>query len=76
MIGQETGVLFLREVNDNWGWFEDGNKDKDARYIGEFKDGKPWKGTTFRFDGNITGTYTNGKWRLNNDPSKTNPFKL
>ena len=39
LFGQETGVLFLREVNDNWGWFEDGNKDKDAKYIGEFKDG-------------------------------------
>jgi len=39
VIGEETGVLFLREVNDNWGWFEDGNKDKDAKYIGEFKDG-------------------------------------
>ena len=39
VIGQETGVLFLREVNDKWGWFEDGNKDKDAKYIGEFKDG-------------------------------------
>ena len=35
-IGEETGVLFLREVNDNWGWFEDGNKDKDAKYLGEF----------------------------------------
>jgi len=39
LFGQETGVLFLREVNDKWGWFEDGNKDKDAKYIGEFKDG-------------------------------------
>ena len=39
MIGQETGVLFFREVNDKWGWFEDGNKDKDVKYIGEFKDG-------------------------------------
>ncbi len=39
VIGQETGVLFFREVNDKWGWFEDGNKDKDAKYIGEFKDG-------------------------------------
>ena len=39
VIGEETGVLFLREVNDKWGWFEDGNKDKDAKYIGEFKDG-------------------------------------
>jgi len=39
VIGQETGVLFLREVNDKWGWFEDGNEDEDAKYIGEFKDG-------------------------------------
>ena len=39
VIGQETGVLFFREVNDKWGWFEDGNKDKDVKYIGEFKDG-------------------------------------
>jgi len=47
-----------------------------SKCFAEFKDGKPWNGTTFRFDGNITGTYTNGKWRLNNDPSNTNPFKL
>ena len=41
LFGQskETGVLFFREVNDKWGWFEDGNKDKDVKYIGEFKDG-------------------------------------
>ena len=39
VIGQETGVLFLREVNDKWGWFEDGNEDEDTKYIGEFKDG-------------------------------------
>ena len=39
VIGQETGVLFLREVNDKWEWFEDGNEDEDAKYIGEFKDG-------------------------------------
>ena len=39
VFGEETGVLFLREVNDNWGWFEDGNEDEDAKYIGEFKDG-------------------------------------
>ena len=39
VIGQETGGLFLREVNDKWGWFEDGNKDKDVKFIGEFKDG-------------------------------------
>jgi len=39
LFGEETGVLFFREVNDKWGWFEDGNKDKDVKFIGEFKDG-------------------------------------
>jgi len=33
LFGEETGVLFFREVNDKWGWFEDGNKDKDVKYI-------------------------------------------
>ena len=32
VIGQDTGVLFFREVNDKWGWFEDGNKDKDVKW--------------------------------------------
>ena len=53
LFGQETGVLFFREVNDNWGWFEDGNKDKDAIYIGEFKDGK--------FNGHGKLTWSDGK---------------
>ena len=58
MIGQETGVLFFREVNDKWGWFEDGNKDKDVKYIGEFKD------ETFEDrqpNGQGTITYPNGR---------------
>ena len=70
VIGQETGVLFLREVNDNWGWFEDGNKDKDAKYIGEFKDGffedrQPnGQGTqTYRNGGKYEGSWKNGvRW--------------
>ena len=58
VMADETGVLFFREVNDKWGWFEDGNKDKDAKYIGEFKDGffedrQP--------NGQGTITYPNGK---------------
>ena len=58
VIGQETGVLFFREVNDKWGWFEDGNKDKDVKYIGEFKD------ETFEDrqpNGQGTITYPNGR---------------
>ena len=34
VMADETGVLFFREVNDKWGWFEDGNNDKDVKYIG------------------------------------------
>ena len=63
MFGQETGVLFLREVNDKWGWFEDGNKDKDAKYIGEFKDGeKHGQGTsTYPVGDKYVGEYKDGK---------------
>ena len=52
LFSQETGVLFFREVSDKWGWFEDGNKDKDAKYIGEFKDGER--------NGQGTKTWTSG----------------
>ena len=58
VIGQETGVLFFREVNGKWGWFEDGHKDKDVKYIGGFKDG------TFEDrqpNGQGTITYPNGR---------------
>jgi len=63
VIGEETGVLFLREVNDNWGWFEDGNKDKDAKYIGEFKDGLlNGQGISTLFDGRkYVGEFKDGK---------------
>ena len=58
VMADETGVLFFREVNDKWGWFEDGNKDRDVKYIGELKDGifedrQP--------NGQGTITYPNGK---------------
>ena len=45
-------------MNDKWGWFEDGNKDKDVKYIGEFKDG------TFEDrqpNGQVKITYPNGR---------------
>ena len=32
------------------------------KYEGEFKDGKPWNGTEYDKDGNITGKYVNGNW--------------
>ena len=58
LFGKETAVLFFREMNDKWGWFEDANNDKDVKYIGEFKDGifedrQP--------NGQGTTTYPNGR---------------
>jgi len=53
LFGKETGVLFFREINDKWGWFEDANNDKDVKYIGEFKDGI--------LNGQGTLTWSNGK---------------
>ena len=50
--------MFFREVNDKWGWFEDGNKDKDVKYIGEFKDGTS---EDRQPNGQGTITYPNGR---------------
>ena len=64
VIGQETGVLFFREVNDKWEWVEDGNKDKDVKYIGGFKDGKYYGRGTFNWSdgGMYVGEYKDGKY--------------
>ena len=36
--------------------FSDGRK-----YLGELKDGKPWKGTMYDEEGNLIGKWLNGK---------------
>ena len=53
-------VLFLRNVNGESKWFEDGDEENDGKYIGEIKNGKP----------NGTGTITSpdsekyvGEWK-------------
>ena len=33
------------------------------KFVGEFKDDKPWNGTTYDKYGNVEGTYSNGVWR-------------
>ena len=34
-------ILFHSERNGEWDWFEDGNEEKDGKYVGEIKNGKP-----------------------------------
>ena len=41
VIGQETGVLFLRLENGKVVYSMDGDDDNDPKYVGELKDGKP-----------------------------------
>ena len=40
-ISRNQGVLFLRNVNGEPKWFENGDEDNDGKYIGEIKNGKP-----------------------------------
>jgi len=34
-------VLFLRNVNGESKWFEDGDEENDGKYVGEIENGKP-----------------------------------
>ena len=38
---EETGIVFHREVNGKYGWNENGNEEKDGKYVGEIESGKP-----------------------------------
>ena len=43
LFGQskKTSVLFQREVNVEFKWFENGDEDKGRKYVGEINNGKP-----------------------------------
>ena len=47
-MSSSQGVLFLRNENEEYKWFQDGDEDKDGKYVGEIEYGKP----------NGQGTYT------------------
>ena len=49
---RQKGVLFQHMVNGRWGWYEDGDEDKDYKYVGEIENGKP--------NGQGTLTYSDG----------------
>ena len=46
---RQKGVLFFREGNSGFGWYEDGDEKKDRWYVGEIVNGEP----------NGQGIYTN-----------------
>ena len=83
-MSSSKGILFLRNENEEFKWFEHGDEDKDgkyvgeieygepngqgtytlsdgSRYVGEFKDGYLWNGTSYYKNGNIIGKWVNGK---------------
>jgi len=59
-MSSSQGVLFYRKENGELGYFENGDEDKDRKYVGEIENGEP----------NGQGTYTNpdgekyvGEWK-------------
>ena len=38
---EETSILFHREENGKYGWYENGDEYKDSKYVGEIENGKP-----------------------------------
>ena len=56
VIGEETGVLFLRLENGEVVYSEEGDDDNDAKYVGELKDGKP------SGQGTLTNPSSGGKY--------------
>ena len=55
------GTKYVGEWKDNlmhghgtWTWTN------GSKYVGEWKDGKPWEGTKYDKDGNVTATYSEG----------------
>ena len=64
------GTLTLSDGTKYVGEFKDGNQNgqgtytwSDGRkYVGEWKDGKPWNGTEYDKNGNVTSKFVNGKF--------------
>ena len=57
---RQKGVLYFINRNSILGWYEDGDEEKDGKYVGEIKNRKP--------NGQGTHTYSNGeryvgKWK-------------
>ena len=57
------GVLFVRLVSGEFRWFEDGDDDKDGKYVGEIENGEPSGQGTFTWpDGDkYVGDFKDGR---------------
>ena len=66
----ENGVLYQHEVNGELEWFENGDDEKDRKYLGEINNGKPnGQGIITYPDGfKYLGKYNDGKlknvWKI------------
>jgi len=60
---RQKGVLFFREGNSGFGWYEDGDEKKDRWYVGEIENGEPnGQGISTSPDGHkYVGEFKNGK---------------
>jgi len=60
---RRKGVLFLRLVSGEFRWFEDGDEDKDGKYVGEIENGEPsGHGTFIWSDGDkYVGEFKDGR---------------
>ena len=54
------GVLFERKLNGKWGWYENGDENRDGKYVGEIALGKPNGLGTYDFS---NGDRYEGEWR-------------
>ena len=60
-MSSSQGILFLRNENEEFKWFEHGDKDKDGKYVGEYKNGKEWNGTYYDNNGKKEYKLVNGE---------------
>jgi len=60
---RQKGVLFFREGNSGFGWYEDGDEKKDRWYVGEIENGEPnGQGTLTKPNGDkYVGEFRDGK---------------
>jgi hypothetical protein len=72
-ISRSQGILFFRKENGELGYFENGDEDKDRKYVGEIENGLPnGQGTYTWSDGRkCVGEYKDGK--LNGQGIFTDP---
>lgn len=61
---EKNGVLFGRDENSEWGWFNEGNEETDGKYVGEIRNSLPHgQGTlTHPFGPKIEGEWKDGNW--------------